>query len=70
MFQFYCLFIEISKCLEIYFYHDQDGNEENKISEEMYYEISGNYHEIEGIPFYESIPENIEAMRTGSLQFL
>ena len=55
---------------EIYFYHDRDGNEENKISEEMYYEISGNYHEIEGIPFYESIPENIEAMRTGSLQFL
>ncbi|MEY8427792.1 hypothetical protein AALA00_08785 [Lachnospiraceae bacterium 46-15] len=53
---------------EIYYYHDRDGNEENKISEEMYNEISDSYHEIEGILSYESTSENIEALRTGSLQ--
>lgn len=53
---------------ELVYYHDRDGNEENIISEEMYYEISNSYHEITGLLSYESTPENIEALRTGSLQ--
>lgn len=53
---------------ELFYYHDREGNEENKISEKMYYEISNSYHEITGLLSYESTPENIEALRTGSLQ--
>lgn len=50
---------------ELFYYHDSEGNPENRISEEEYNDISDSYKEIKGILSYQATTENLEKLRAG-----
>ena len=55
---------------QIRYYHDNEGDSANEISEEEYQEIRDKYVELKGIRSYQATADNVQMLQRGELEWI